>query len=405
MVTEKSSGDPRGNEMLRRMALTPTRALTRQLPARLGWLVELLRFGFILAVFLYFILPGNLLVLMGWDYLGLSGGPAFEKIHLATYLLVSVFGLLLIFDTRFRNIAPAICFTNFPFAAFSISAAATALFAVIVRQVSIAPFIDTLGTAIIATLGMICLPVAYMSKFRRLLDAYFVVSIAIIFFEYFTKTAIVNPGAYNHYQESFRASALFEGPLSAASLLGLYSLVVLISTRIDFSLYCIGRLLLSLMAFVAVLTTGGRTAFVATAVVISGFLGFSVFRQIRLGYLNKAAAVYFVIAIPLVIGALIVAISLGLFDTIIERFQNDIGSALSRKLAVDLVLNMSTGELFFGLSATDVLNLVSVQAEYNLIAIEVSWINFILVCGLFSRFHFLSLMFFSCFAFFGNGVG
>jgi hypothetical protein len=358
------------------MPRTLTRSLTRRRPAHLAWFVKFLNLSFILVLFLYFLLPGHLLLLMGWNYLG-GGGAEIEKIHIATYLLTLVFGLMLIVDTRFRHAAIVIS-GDLSFIAFVISVAATALFAVLASHVSIAPFVDTLGGAIIGTIGCVCLPTKYLGALKRLLNAYFITNIAIVFFEYYTKSDIFYP----HYQELFRASGWFEAPLSAAALLGLYSLVILISTRISFSLHCITRLLLSVISLAAVLTTGGRTAAIATTVIGAGYLCISFINQIRRGYLNKAGLIYSVAAIPLVIVGLSTFAWLGLFDTIAGRFEYDIGSAMTRQLALNLVFNMSAGELLFGLSAPDVLNLVSIQAELGIIAIEISWVNFIIVCGL-----------------------
>jgi len=362
------------------MTSISTQSLIRRRPAHIAWFIEFLQLGFVLAAFLYFLLSGNILVALGWNYLG--GGPEFEKIHVATYFVIFVFSLMLIFDTRFRNAAISLCLTELTLIAFMISAAAVALFAIIAKQASIAPFIDTFVAAIVITIGCLSLSGRYLRAFRYLLDAYFIASIAIVFYEYYTKSKIIDPGAYTSYQDFYRVSALFEGPLSAATLLGLYSLVTLISTRICFTLRCVTRLFLSLASFSAILTTGGRTSLIATVVIGAGFLCVSVLNQIRRGYINKAGLVYSVVAIPLVIIGLSTFLWLGLFDTIIARFQNDIGSAFSRQLALDLLFDMSAIDFLFGLSASDVLNLLAVQQELGLIAIEISWVNYILVCGL-----------------------
>jgi hypothetical protein len=362
------------------MSWTSTQSSLQRQPARIAWFIEFLNFGFVLAILLYFLLPGSALLLIGWDYLG--GGPEFEKIHLATYLLVGLFSVLFVLDARFRNAAVSMCLSNMSLTTFVVSVAATAAYAILARKVSIAPFVDTFAAAIIVMIGCLCLPRRYLRVLKFFLDAYFVASVAILFFEYYTKSNILYSDHFSYYGNYFRTRALFEGPLTAASLLGIYSLVTLVSTRISFSLVCIIRLSLFCGSFIAIVTTGGRTSLVAAAVIIGGFVFISALNQVRRGYLNKAGLLYLAIAIPVVIVGISGLLWLGLFDTIISRFQNDIGSAFSREIALDLLYNMSNTDLWFGLSAQDVLNLVSVQAEYGLIAIEVSWVNFILVCGL-----------------------
>lgn len=362
------------------MTWISTRPIRRRGSIPVAWFIEFLHLGFILAAFLYFLLPGTLLVALGWNYLG--GGAEFEKIHIATYLVTITFGLLLFSDARFRNAVISLCCTESSLIGFGIAVGAVASYAIVAKHVSIAPFIDTFAAALVITIGFICLSQRYLRIFRTLLNVYFVLSIGIVFFEYYSKVNIINQDAYLHYHDFYRASALFEGPLTASSLLALYSLVILITTQISFSLLSGARLLLSFASFVGILTTGGRTSLVACAVIASVYLGLSLMNQLRRGYIAKAGLVYAAIAVPLVVVGLLVFLWLGLFDTIAARFNNDIGSAFSRQLALDMLYNMSIGDLWFGLSANDVFNLVAIQKELGLIAIEISWVNVILVCGL-----------------------
>src|SRR5262249_25973222 len=162
---------------------------SRSRPSEFVWVVELLRLGFIGSGFLFFLLPGNLLVAFKWQYLG--GGPEFQKIHIATYGIVAAFGLLLLLDRRFRDAALAICFTDFNLIAFAVSVACTALFAIFAKGVSIAPFVDTFLAALVLTVGCLCLPGKYLRLFQYLLDGFFILSIAMVFYEFYTKSSIL----------------------------------------------------------------------------------------------------------------------------------------------------------------------------------------------------------------------
>lgn len=354
--------------------------LGRRGSVSVAWFIELLQLSFVLSVLLYFLLPGNLLVVLGWAYLG--GGAEYQKIHIATYFLILVFGLQFSVDTRFRNTVVSLCFTDFGLLGFGVAVFGVASYAIIAKNMSVAPFVDTFVAALIVAIGCICLSDRHLRNFKYLLNSYFIISIAIMFFEYFTKFNIIYPEATLRYHDFYRSSALFEGPLSAASLLALYSIIMLVSTPISMSLNCAMRLLLAFASFAAILTTGGRTSLVVCVAIAIGYIGISFINQFRRGYFTKVGLIYFAIALPLTVIGLVVFLSLGLFDTIAARFQDDIGSAYSRQLALDLVFNMSIGDLWFGLSPGDVLNLVAVQQELGLIAIEISWVNFILVCGL-----------------------
>ena len=237
-----------------------------------AWLIEFLHLAFVLATFLFFLLPGNLLIALHWKYFG--GGPQFEKIYIATYLIILVFGLLILLDLRFRYAVISVCTRESTLIAFMISVFAVALYAIVAKHSSIAPFADTFFAALIVSIGYVCLPQRYLSISRLLLDIYFIVSIAIMFYDYKTKSTIVPSIAGGSY-DRYRATAFFEGPLAAALLLGFYSLVVLITTPIRLNLRCAARLGLALLSFIALLTTGGRASFVACALLAVSYLAIS----------------------------------------------------------------------------------------------------------------------------------
>lgn len=360
------------------MSHTRLRPLIRQDSG--AWVLEFLRVALIAVVASYFVLPGKVLLLGGWQYLG--GGPELEKIHISTYLLFAVFGLAFLLDLRFRTEVVSVLINEVWFSAFSLTVGAVACFAIVVRHVSAAPFVDTFAAALVVTLGCLCIPTRYLAKLRLFLEIYFGLSVLAIFFEYYAKSSILFFDQAAYIGGDFRAKALFEGPLSAATCLGIYSLVLLVSTPISFAIGSVARLSLSFLCFCAVFATGGRTALLGAAAIVGVIMLAASGAQLARGYFNRAGLLYGIIAVPAAIMALAFLYWLGLFDTMLERFHNDIGSAMSRQIALDLISSMSVEQLWFGLSAQDVLNLVSVQAEYGLIAIEISWVNFVLVCGL-----------------------
>jgi hypothetical protein len=97
------------------------------------------------------------------------------------------------------------------------------------------------------------------------------------------------------------------------------------------------------------------------------------------GYINKAGVIF-----ALLMGIAIVPLSMilwnvGFFDEMLRRFQFDYGSALSRDFALKILEQSSATDLWFGLPAEE---LSALQQSFGLIAIEISWVNFILVGGL-----------------------
>jgi len=358
--------------------LTPGQGRQRQ---AVSWLAKPIRHLFTLATILFFVVSPDVFNLVGWHYAG--GGGEYEKIHIATYLLVVAFISLWLIDPRFRGDVTYLCGTDWTLISFVLAVGATAFYAVLVKHVSIAPFVDTFLAALLVTIGWICLPSENLRRLRRLVDIYFIVNIAILFLEYATKSPLIGADTTDSFEfGQFRAHALFENTLSAANLLGVYSIANFVSMPIKLTRTCLIRLTLGFTSLFAILTTGARTAMVVTILILLVFLAFSAARQIASGRINRAAVVYGSFGVPVLAIIMVLMLQFGIFDTMASRFEYDIGSAHTRQIAIDLVSNLPTIDLWFGLSQSDLDSLLQVQAELKLVAIEISWVNFILTCGL-----------------------
>lgn len=352
---------------------------TRSRPAvpLIRWLRRLLAFTTVLFLWM----PPSVFDLVGWGYLG--GGPEYEKIHLATYLLLATALALFLLDAHFRRNTLCLCLTDWRLIFFALAVGATAVYAILFKQLSIAPFVDTFLAAILIAVIWICLPYDNLRQLRFLLDIYFATNIALLFFEYAAKWLVIGDLTPDSWElGQFRSRALFENQLSAATMLGVYCLANLVSTPIRLAQANIARLLLAFAAFAAIFTTGGRAALVVTATLIALYFAISVFTQLASGRFNRAGLVCCVIGMPFLAACVFVLLHLGFFDTMLSRFQYDIGSASTRQIAVDLIASLPTADLWFGLSRDDLAALVQRQADLNLLAIEISWANFILACGL-----------------------
>ena len=162
----------------------------------------------------------------------------------------------------------------------------------------------------------------------------------------------------------------------------MYSIANLASIPINFTRQCLIRLTLGFASLLAIFTTGGRTAIAVTILILFAFLAISAVRQIASGRINRAAVVYGFFGFPVVAICVMVLLQFGFFDTMLSRFEYDAGSASTRQVALDLVSNLPAGDFWFGLPPSDLGALVQRQVELNLAAIEISWANFILACGL-----------------------
>lgn len=329
---------------------------------------------FLAALALYFLVPGNLLILLGWAYIG--GGSEYQKIHLGSYAMTVSVGLLLLLVPQFRRSAFRVAMVP-SFATFACTTMAVALYAIAVKGVSIAPFVDTFYAALLAALTVTCLPDSVLARLRVFIDVYFVVNIPIAAYEYVARHGIITSSWY----DTFRSSAFFDGPLVAAAMLGLYAIVLLIARPMSLSFSCSFRVLLAFTSLAAVLMTGGRTALVAATFLIGLFALWSFAGQAVRGYFSKAGLIYAIAAVPLLLGGVAAMFALGFFDTIAMRFADDSGSANTREFALSLVSHMSSSEFLFGMSPGGLINLLAKQQELGLVAIEISWVNFILVTG------------------------
>ena len=232
--------------------------MVRQQPTFSAALVTVPQLAFVLCSFLYFLLPSKLLINMGWDYEG--GGPGYQKIHVATYLVIVTFCLLLVIDSRFRVAAISLFFKEPILIAFLASIGFVAFYAIGVKHTSIAPFIDTFIMTVVLAIGYLSLPIQFWKVLKFLCDVFLISNVAILFMEYYTKTNILTTEKFVY----FRASGLFDSPLYAATIMGVYLLIILVGTRMTLSLQCAARLLLVVFSFGAILATGGRASLFAT---------------------------------------------------------------------------------------------------------------------------------------------
>jgi hypothetical protein len=359
---------------------------------RRSMVLPLLPYVLPLIAVLYLVLPGLTLLILGWHYVG--GGAAIQKLHPATYLLLVGLGLSLVFDQQLRRLFVHRFASDPSLVLFLAAVLLTAAYSYFTADTSIAPFVDTFGAAIVSAVVFTCISNRQIKFTRQLVDAFFIVNIFFIFFELiqqtdflmdYVNTLSLTPeeaailGAQGGGSFFGRLSALFGHPLNAAMLFGIYSIANLVSTPMRFSPACAARLSLSILSYLAIFPTGSRASLVMTTIILLLYLISSTTGSISRGYLNQAGTIY-----VLVVGAALVLLgaflwSVGFFDPMLDRFEHDAGSALSRDFALELLQNASTFTLWFGFTQSD---LYELQQSFGLIAIEIAWVNFVLVGGL-----------------------
>lgn len=352
----------------------------------------LVPYAVVASAFLYVALSTHLLVLLHWHYVG--GGPGFEKIHPATYLLCASIAAAAVVDQTFRQQLVSRLISDLSLVLFALAIVATATYALLVRGASVAPFVDSLGGAVLAAAALTCLPRRPIILLRLAIDLFFLINVVLIFWEFIVHRDVFSQYALNFIRtpEEFailgsqgqdtnygRMSALFGNPLTAALMFGIYTIASLVSTRLSYSPGSVVRLGLVGLSYFAIFPTGSRASMAAATLIITLYVLQTIFSSAIRGYVNSAGLFLSVLAvIGFVFGATLLW-NAGFFDQIIERFQFDYGSASTRTEALELLEQATPAQLWFGMDQADLYN---IQIGLGLIAIEISWVNFVLVGGL-----------------------
>ena len=355
-------------------------------------LVPLLPYALVFSVMPYLLLSGQTLLVFRWHYVG--GGSAIEKIHPATYLLFLALSISLILHSQFRRLFFHRISSDLPLVFFVAAVIWTAAYTIILGGASVAPFVDTFLAAILTTIVLTCVPYPALLLLRRIVDLFFVLNIFMIFAEMVLHTDFIAPyvaGVIRTPEEMAvlggqmesgfygRLAALFGHPLNAAMLFGIYSIATLASMPMRLSIGALIRLGLSILSYLAIFPTESRASMVATTIILALYLAcFGVGTVVR----GRISPIGLSLTLFVALGIALAAILLwgaGYFDKMLLRFQYDYGSALSRDYALDILQSVSDSALWFGLSQSE---LNTIQQSFGLIAIEISWVNFILVGGL-----------------------
>jgi hypothetical protein len=355
-------------------------------------LLQLHPFFLVIIIMLFPVLSTPMLILLNWHYIG--GGGELEKIHPATYMMLIGLCISLFIDRRFRWRLVTNLASDLSLLMFFASVVITTFYCCVAKGASISPFIDTFISAIVAAVILTSVPRQPLIFLRRLVDVYFIGNAFLIFWEVVTQQNVLTNLLISsgHTRDVFdvlgpgqvaggfsRASGLFSHPLDAAMLLGVYCISNIVSVPVRFSLVTIKRLLLSLLSYVAIFPTGGRTSIVATTIIVLLYVFYIAITWLLKGSIKKAGLTFAIVSVVILVPLFIGLLNTGFFDPMWGRFETDYGSALSRDYSFELLEQVSVWDLVFGLPLRDV---VGLQLSFGLIAIEISWINFILVGGL-----------------------
>jgi hypothetical protein len=329
---------------------------------------------FLFLILSYLLFSPTLWELVGWRYGG--GGSEIEKILPATYGIWLCFVASIVFSRSFRDTVIHTVRTDISLVAYAVSVAAITLYSVLVQKISISPFVESLVTPIAVLPVLVSLSDRSIKRLRICIEAFMVVNILLIMVEYQTRHNLIP--VYSGATELFRPAGLFGHPLSAAGALSFYGLLCIFSLPPIVTLGSFVRPLLAGLSLAAATMTGGRTAVGAFLFVLALYAVFNISKGFAVGHFRNSSIISGIFLGAGILIGVPVLLSLGVFDVLLLRLENDSGSAIARDYALQILSAIPLDNLWFGIPPIDALRL---QRSYGLIAIEISWVNYIMVCG------------------------
>ncbi|PPQ38699.1 VpsF family polysaccharide biosynthesis protein [Rhodoblastus acidophilus] len=274
-------------------------------------------------------------------------GPAWEKLHPATYLATLAIAFRFLGQRHPLRYARSLL-QQLPGAAFFLAMwVSLAAYSVLVQQTPLSAIIETYLVALAALFAYDDLSPAMRDFMRKALHVILVVNAAVGVLELVTQTRLFPYAiAGLPVPGDDRPTAILGHPLMNASTTGAYLLCLCLGGDPQLGprrrVAIIGLCLLALAVF------GGRTALVLSSLIVGGVLAFK-FAFFLLGArVDLGRVLAGLILTPLLLLAVAGAASAGMFDNTIARFVDDSGSAQSRVVALQLFNMFDTSDVLFG---------------------------------------------------------
>lgn len=342
------------------------------------------------AILLLFLISPAVLFQLGYNYEQPGGNP-FEKIHPGTVL--ACLALLMRIAALPHPLGGSLAvLVGYPgLTALACGWLLLLMHIVIVQKAPFTPIIDTFLLPIVLFTLVTILSRDWKPRLALALHLIFSLNALIALAEYLTSWRLTPyvAGALE-IETDWRATALLGHPLSNAALTGCYLILLAMGAPLGkgaIRLCLIGLQLLAMVAF------GGRAGLVMVLAVLS-LIGigraFLFLAGRRVSLLGAAGAAIMLAMVP---SLLIAAYEAGFLDRLIDRFQNDQGSAQTRLTMFKLFEGFTWRDLIIG---PDPSLLDSLRRFHGLeFGIESFWIAFLLSYGIaVSVIFFLALGFF-----------
>lgn len=349
----------------------------------------------LVALVVHFMISPMALAALGWNY-DAPGGAGPTRFHPSSYLLLMLFGLLLLRDGN-----PLVSLWNTfgrdaRFALFLFAWGVLLFHAVRHQQLPAAAPVDTFLVPLIAVLIFLRLGDAMRHRMEGALHAIFLMNTLLGLAEFLTGfrlTPYVAGGVL--IADDWRSTAFLGHPLTNALMTGCYTMMLLLGggPRLKGR----WRLGMIVLQFAGMIAFGGRASLVLL-VLVAGIAAMRLlFLFLAGGRLRLRDMALAGVLLPMGLAILATLLALGFFDRFLLRFVEDKGSAQARIVMFELFNGFTWPELLFGPPQVNLSYFVHVyKLEFG---IESLWVAFILFYGILP-----SLMFLLGFVFFLFGL-
>ncbi|HEY9042181.1 MAG TPA: VpsF family polysaccharide biosynthesis protein [Rheinheimera sp.] len=335
-----------------------------------------------LAIIALFSLSGNVLYLFGISY-DSPGGSPLQKIHPSSYLLL----LSIMAWAMYRNgIQQLYSLTLLRSHLFLLTAAACLLLQDILLGRPLSSAIVSYVSAALFVLLLKAQSLKRLAQLKQLLLLLLFANAAVGVYEYLTGGLIaplvltdISSGEVidtSHWGQ-VRSAGLMGHPLTSTMLSGFF--LVCFCARFLFARVSLGESLTAAMLLAALPLFGGRGAILAFLIVVMLMLIIKGAQSLQRRAMSRHALLYLLCSLLLLPLLSYAAYLTGFLDPVLSRMEDDNGSASTRLIAIEIMLdtpllNLLLGDVDRSLSAKVLLY----GSRYG---IEIGWIALILTYG------------------------
>ncbi len=297
---------------------------------------------------LVFLFSGTVLDLIGYDYSAIEGSQI-TKIHPATYFIALLFPIFILTYPRKRDLISYYLATKLGSIFFFCAATFAFINIVLGGRNGFGMYFDTDLHLFLCCMLLPFVPPEGMAKLERFLHAFFAVNATLAIFELVSGIMVFPLTTYSPDGTQIaeaRAVALLGHPLHAATLTCAYIVSLLVGG--GKSLESRWRMPMIAVQTAAMVAFGGRTALVLTLLILMIAIGWQFIRFSAGRRYSRRTVIIAIAAVPIGIGIVTALALAGFFDQLLERFNEDGGSARSRLVMFPLWGSFDWGDFLWG---------------------------------------------------------